>query len=308
MGPRADLDFHTFSIVAVDPGTGETGVVVTTRNPCVGNAVPWVRAGVGAVATQGGTRVEYGNDLLDRLAKGLSPQEALDQVVAADEGRENRQVGVIDRKGRSAQWTGKNQYGAEKQGDWVHMRKGATFAVQGNSLVSPKVVDAVAESFQASEGSLRALADRLIEALAAGHALGGDGRHGETQSAAVLVADPRPGMSRRPDGITVNINVCEHPEPVGELRRIYDTASETLGFRTLEQFAGRDVLALKLMLHALGYYRPDDEGDSDDGRRARTSTPKKRWRRWTGSDRTRSGARPCRATSTRASSSGSGCG
>jgi uncharacterized Ntn-hydrolase superfamily protein len=256
-GRGVELDFHTFSIVAVDPSTGETGVVVTTRNPCVGNAVPWVRAGVGAVATQGGTRVEYGTDLLDRLEKGLSPQAALDQVVAADEGRENRQVGVIDRKGRSAQWTGKNQYGAEKQGDWVHMRKGPTFAVQGNSLVSPKVVDAVAESFQASEGSLRALADRLIEALAAGHALGGDGRHGETQSAAVLVADPRPGMSRRPDGITVNINVCEHPEPVGELRRIYDTASETLGFRTLEQFAGRDVLALKLMLHALGYYRPD---------------------------------------------------
>jgi uncharacterized Ntn-hydrolase superfamily protein len=258
-GRGPDISFHTFSIVAVDMSTGETGVVVTTRNPCVGNAVPWVRAGIGAVATQGGTRVEYGNDLLDRLARGLSPQEALDQVVAADEGRENRQVGVIDSQGRSAQWTGKNQYGAEKQGDWVHMRKGPTFAVQGNSLVGPKVVDAVAESFQVSEGSLRALADRLIEALAAGHALGGDGRHGETQSAAVLVADPRPGMSRRPDGITVNINVCEHPEPVGELRRIYDTASETLGFRKLEQFAGRDVLALKLMLHALGYYRAGEK-------------------------------------------------
>ena len=252
-----ELTFHTFSIVAVDPATGETGVIVTTRNPCVGNAVPWVRAGVGAVATQGGTRIEYGNDLLDRLARGMSPQEALDEVVAADQGRESRQVGVIDVKGRSAQWTGKNQYGAEKQGDWVHMRKGATFAVQGNSLVSPGVVDAVADTFQRSEGSSRTLADRLIEALAAGHALGGDGRHGETQSAAVLVADPRPGMSRRPDGVTVNINVCEHPEPVGELRRIYDTASETLGFRRLEQFMGRDVLTLKLMLHALGYYRPD---------------------------------------------------
>ena len=99
----------------------------------------------------------------------------------------------------------------------------------------------------------------MIEALTAGHLLGGDGRHGETQSAAVLVADPRPGMSRRPDGITVNINVCEHPEPVGELRRIYDTASETLGFRRLEQFMGRDVLQLKLMLHALGYFRPNDK-------------------------------------------------
>lgn len=258
-GRGPDVTFHTFSIVAVDPRTGETGVVVTTRNPCVGNAVPWVRAGVGAVATQGGTRVEYGNELLDLLAQGVAPQEALDRLVKTDEGRERRQVGVIDSKGRSAQWTGKEQYGAEKEGDWVHMRQGATFAVQGNSLVGPAVVDAVAESFQASEGTDRTLADRLIDALDAGHRLGGDGRHGETQSAAVLVADPRSGMSRRPDGVTVNINVCEHPEPVGELRRIYDTASETLGFRRLEQFAGRDVLALKLMLHALGYFRPHEK-------------------------------------------------
>lgn len=257
-GTGHEIDFHTFSIVAVDLATGETGVVVTTRNPCVGNAVPWVRAGVGAVATQGGTRVEYGNDLLDLLAQGVPPEDALNRVVTADEGRERRQVGVIDAQGRSAQWTGKDQYGAEKQGDWVHMRQGATFAVQGNSLVGPEVVDAVADTFEASEGSVRALADRLIEALAAGQALGGDGRHGETQSAAVIVADPRPGMSRRPDGVSVNINVCEHPEPVGELRRIYDTASETLGFRNLEQFAGRDVLQLKMMLHALGYYRPSE--------------------------------------------------
>ena len=258
-GTGPDIIFHTFSIVAVDPKTGETGVIVTTRNPCVGNSVPWVRVGVGAVATQGGTRIEYGNDLLDLLAKGVPPQEAMDRVTAADEGRESRQVGVIDMKGNSAQWTGKNQYGAEKKGDWVHMRKGATFAVQGNALVSTKVVDVIADTFAASEGSARTLADRLIEAEFAGQLLGGDGRHGETQSAAVLVADPRPGMSRRPDGVTVNINVCEHTEPVGELRRIYDTMTETLGFRRLEQFAGRDILQLKLMLHALGYYRPNEK-------------------------------------------------
>jgi uncharacterized Ntn-hydrolase superfamily protein len=226
------LEFHTFSIIAVDPRTKETGVAVTTRNPCVGNAVPWVRAGVGAVATQGGTRVEYGPELLDLLAKGISPKDALDQIVKA---------------------------GAESRGDWTAERAGATFAVQGNSLVSPEVVYAVAANFQASEGSPRHLADRLIEALDAGQRLGGDGRHGETQSAAVLVADPRPGMSRRPDGQTVNINVCEHPEPIEEMRRIYDTASETLGFRTLEQPLGRDVLQLKMMLHALGYLGAKDK-------------------------------------------------
>jgi uncharacterized Ntn-hydrolase superfamily protein len=255
----ADLEFHTFSIIAVDPSTRETGVAVTTRNPCVGNAVPWVRAGVGAVATQGGTRVEYGPELLDLLAKGLSPKDALDQRLKADADRERRQVGVIGIDGRSAQWTGAGQKGAESRGDWTAERAGKTYAVQGNSLVSPDVVYAVAASFEASEGSSRSLADRLIEALDAGQRLGGDGRHGETQSAAVLVADPRPGMSRRPDGQTVDINVCEHPEPVAELRRIYDTASETLGFRTLEQHIGRDVIQLKLMLHALGYFRPGDQ-------------------------------------------------
>jgi uncharacterized Ntn-hydrolase superfamily protein len=255
----ASLEFHTFSIIAVDRATRETGVAVTTRNPCVGNAVPWVRAGVGAVATQGGTRLEYGPELLDLLAKGVSPKDALDRSVAADADRERRQVGVIGIDGRSAQWTGAGQKGAESRGDWTAEASGATFAVQGNSLVSPDVVKAVAANFQASEGSARHLADRLIEALNAGQVLGGDGRHGETQSAAVLVADPRPGMSRRPDGQTVNINVCEHPEPVRELRRIYDTASETLGFRTLEQPIGRDVLQLKIMLHALGLYRATDK-------------------------------------------------
>lgn len=253
------LEFHTFSIIAVDPNTRETGVAVTTRNPCVGNIVPWVRAGVGAVATQGGARAEYGPELLDLLAKGMAPKDALDRLVAADPDRERRQVGVISVDGRSAQWTGKGQYGAESRGDWVAETTGPTFAVQGNSLVSPDVVKAVAAAFRASDGSPRHLADRLIDALNAGQQLGGDGRHGETQSAAVLVADPRPGMARRPDGQTVNINVCEHPEPVRELRRIYDTASETLGFRTLEQFLGRDVLQLKLMLHALGLYRAGEK-------------------------------------------------
>jgi len=249
----ADLEFHTFSIVAIDPLTGESGVAVTTRRPCVGNAVTWVRPGVGAVATQGRTRLEYGNDLLDLLERGVVPQEAMDRVVAADDGRQHRQVGVIDMQGRTAQWTGTEQYGAEAEGDWVAMRPGKHYAVQGNSLVGTHLVDAVADAFESSDGKQRHLADRLIEAINAGQVLGGDGRHGETQSAAVLVADPRPGMSRRPDKVNVDINVCEHPQPVGEMRRIYDTISETLGYRELRQFEGSDVVQLKVILHALGY-------------------------------------------------------
>jgi uncharacterized Ntn-hydrolase superfamily protein len=254
-GVGPEIDFHTFSIVAVDPRTGETGVTVTTRNPCVGNAVPWVRAGVGALATQGGTRVEYGKDVLDLIQQGMSPKDALDKVVAADDGRESRQVGVVDAQGRTAQWTGKGQYGNEANGDHVHMRTGPNFAAQGNSLLVPAVIDSVAAVFQRSEGSHRHLADRLIEALNAGHLMGGDGRHGETQSAAVLVADPRPGMSRRPDGQTVFINVCEAADPLAEMRRIYDTSTETLGFRELSQEIGADVYQLKVILHELGYFR-----------------------------------------------------
>lgn len=253
----AELEFHTFSIVAIDPITGESGVAVTTRRPCVGNAVTWVRPGVGAVATQGRTRLQYGNDLLDLLERGVTPQQAMDRVVAADEGREHRQVGVIDMQGRTAQWTGAEQYGAEAHGDWVAMRTGQHYAVQGNSLVGTHLVDAVADAFENSEEQQRHLADRLIEAINAGQVLGGDGRHGETQSAAVLVADPRPGMSRRPDKVNVDINICEHPEPVGEMRRIYDTISETLGYRELRQFEGNDVVQLKLILHALGYLQTE---------------------------------------------------
>lgn len=249
-GPH--LDFHTFSIVAVDPGTGESGVAVTTRVACVGNGVPWVRAGVGAVATQASTRVEYGNELLDLLSVGVSPEDALARAMDADPQAARRQVGVIALDGRAAQHTGSGTSA------WAGNRAGRNYATQGNLLVGPEVLDEVARAFEASEGSPRHLADRLIEALAAGQAVGGDARKGRVQSAAVIVADPRPGISRRPDGVTVNINVCENAHPVAELRRIYETISQTLGFRALEQQSGADVWQLKLILNALGYYRPEE--------------------------------------------------
>ncbi|GIW53139.1 MAG: hypothetical protein KatS3mg081_2494 [Gemmatimonadales bacterium] len=249
---EGELNFSTFSIAAVDPETGEVGVAVTTRVPCVGNIVPWVRAGVGAVATQAFSRAEYGPELLDLLEQGLSAREALARATAADTGAARRQVGVIGLRGGSAQHTG------ERTNPWAGHRAGPNYVTQGNLLVGPEVLEAVARSFESTEGSDRHLADRLIEALAAGQAAGGDARKGRAQSAAVIVADARPGVSRRPDGITVNINVCEHPEPVAELRRIYNTISQTLGYRTLEQFVGADVWQLKVMLHALGYYRPGE--------------------------------------------------
>lgn len=246
---RDPLQFSTFSIAAVDPATREVGVAVTTRVACVGNGVPWVRAGVGAVATQANTRTEYGHELLDLLSQGLTAQAALARAVAADSGASRRQVGVIGIRGGSAQHTG------DQTNPWAGHRAGANYVTQGNLLVGPGVLEAVAKSFEATASSDRHLADRLIDALAAGHAAGGDARKGRAQSAAVVVADPRPGRSRRGDGITANINVCEHAEPVGELRRIYNTVSQTLGHRTLEQPVGGDVWQLKVMLHALGYFR-----------------------------------------------------
>jgi len=248
-----DLLFHTFSIAAVDPVTGESGVAVTTRVACVGNGVPWVRAGVGAVATQASTRTEYGQELLDMIEQGMSPQEALNQATAADDGRDRRQVGVVSIDGRAAQHTGTGP------GSWAGHRSGPNYATQGNVLVGPQVIDAVAATFEASEGSNRHLADRLIEALSAGQAMGGDRRVGRFQSAAVIVVDPRDGMARRADGQTVHINVCEHATPVGELRRIYDTVSGTLGFRELSQPSGNDVWQVKLIMHALRYYRASED-------------------------------------------------
>jgi uncharacterized Ntn-hydrolase superfamily protein len=249
---RDSLVFHTFSIAAIDPRTGEVGVAVTTRVPCVGNGVPWVRAGVGAVATQANTRTEYGNELLDAIARGETPSAALERLLAADSSAASRQIGVIDIKGRSAQHTGSGPQ------EWKGQRAGLNYVTQGNVLVGPQVIEAVAKSFEASEGAPRHLADRLIDAIAAGHALGGDQRHGLWQSAAVIVADARPGMARRTDGVTVNISVCENPDPVAEMRRIYNTISQTLGYRTLQQYSGSDVWQLKVMLQTLGFYKAKD--------------------------------------------------
>ena len=245
--PNLSPQDHTFSIVAMDEETGEVGVAVTTRNPCVGNRVPWVRAGVGAVATQASTRPEYGEELLDLLEEGLSPRAAMAEALGRDEGADSRQVAVISADGETAQHTGSGP------GSWAGERAGKDFATQGNVLVGPRVLDEVTRVMEQTAGSGRPLADRLIAALEAGDAVGGDRRKGRRQSAAVLVADPRPGMATRPDGRSVFIHVCEAPDPVGEVRRQYEAVSQTLGYRDLQIFQGSDVWQLKVILHELGY-------------------------------------------------------
>ena len=244
--------YATFSLCAIDPDTGEAGVAVTTRVPFVGRAVPWVRAGVGAVATQSWTVVEYGEQGLDLLAEGLEPQQVLDRLLADDTGRELRQLGVLDMEGRSAAHTG------AENGDWAGSRQGPGYTVQGNILVGPEVVDAVAEHFEASAGTGMPLAERMILALAAGQELGGDKRWGYFQSAALRIADPNdPG--RGGDNISLAIDVGEHPTPVTEMLRIYYRTHQRLGHREFSAIAGADVLELKRMLHTLGHWGDDLE-------------------------------------------------
>lgn len=241
----------TFSIVAVDAETGEIGVAVTSRVPCVGNIVPHVRVGVGAVATQALIRIEYGAELLDLVGAGMSPADALERALLQDAGRDHRQIGIIAAGGRSAQHTGRSAIA------WAGQRSGRGYATQGNVLVGGDVLEAVSSAFEKTAATGMSLAERLIEALSAGDLAGGDRRKGALQSAALVVADPRAVGQVRPDGITAEIDVCESEDPVRELRRVYNSVTGKIGYRTLQQFHGPDVVQLKVMLHALGYFRRD---------------------------------------------------
>ena len=241
--------YSTFSLCAIDPATGQSGAAVTTRVPFVGRAVPHVRAGIGAVCTQASTVVEYGPRGLDLMAKGVEPAAAVEQLLADDKQRESRQLGMIDMKGRSAAHTGKNN------GNWAGSKQGLNYTVQANIMVGPEVIEAVAQTFEATEGSGMPLAERMILAMEAGQNKGGDRRFGNLQSAAIKIADPNnPG--RGGDHIALAIEVGEHPEPVGEMKRIYYTTGRRLGYRTFSKIEGPDVIELKRMLHALGYWRP----------------------------------------------------
>lgn len=247
---HGDPQYSTFSICAVDPVSGQSGAAVTTRVPFVGRAVPHVRASVGAVCTQASTAVEYGPRGLDLLEKGVAPAAVLQQLMADDERRESRQVGVINMKGESAAHTGK------QNGAWAGSRQGTHYTVQANIMVGPEVVDAVAASLDATNGTDMPLAERMILALEAGQAKGGDRRWGNLQSAAIKIADPNnPG--RGGDHIALAIEVGEHATPVAELKRIYYTTARRLGYRIFSRIDGPDIVELKRMLHALGYWRPD---------------------------------------------------
>ena len=200
----------TFSIVGRDAEARQLGVAVASKFLAVGAVVPWLEAEVGAIATQAQANTRYGPDGLALLRGGADADEALAAVLAADPGRDDRQAGIVDARGRGATHTG------AKCMAWAGGRVGAGYAVQGNILSGPEVVAAMAAAFESSTGSL---ADRLLQALAAGDAAGGD-RRGR-QSAAIAVVAPGGGYGGNDDTL-VDLRVDDHVNPVPELRRLYE--------------------------------------------------------------------------------------
>jgi len=199
----------TFSIVAVDTLTGEIGVAVASKFLAVGAVVPYARAEIGAIATQAWGNTTFGPRGLELLKEGYSPQEVLNILLENDTLRERRQVGIVNVRGESAAYTGKGCM------DWAGHIIGPGYSIQGNILAGEQVVKAMERSFLEAKGEL---ADRLLRALEAGEAAGGD-RRGK-QSAALLVVRKGGGYSGYNDRY-VDIRVDDHPNPIKELKRIY---------------------------------------------------------------------------------------
>jgi uncharacterized Ntn-hydrolase superfamily protein len=238
----------TYSIVACDLAAGQWGVAVQSKFLAVGSVVPWAEPKVGAIATQSYANPRYGPDGLALLRAGRSAQETIEALTAADEGRAERQVGIVDRRGNAATFTGAGCHG------WAGGRTGDGYAAQGNILVSADTVDALAAAFE-SNAHLE-LAERLIESLAAAQAAGGD-RRGQ-QSASLLVVEKDAGYAKLSD-TAVDLRVDDHERPIEELRRLLMLHRELFGATPASKWlAVDDVLAAELRqrLAQLGY---DDE-------------------------------------------------
>jgi uncharacterized Ntn-hydrolase superfamily protein len=200
----------TFSIVAYDPETGAMGCAVESRYFAVGAVVCWGEAEVGVVATQANVNVGYGPKGVALLREGLTAQQVVDRLLAEDTfpGKEGRQLAVVDAKGGIAVHTG------SAANAWAGHKKGATFSAQGNILTGQAVVDGMAAAF---EGTKASFAERLVSALEAGQAAGGDSRG--QQSAAMLVVQKGAGRNINND-VAVRLHVDDHPTPIAELRRL----------------------------------------------------------------------------------------
>ena len=200
----------TYSIAACDLDADQWGVATQSKFLAVGSVVPWAKPGAGAVATQAYANPRYGPDGLSLLEQGLTAGQVVERLTGADDGRDHRQLGVVDAQGGSATFTGVECM------EWAGGRTGEGYAAQGNILVSGATIDALATSFEGSVG--RPLAARLIDALAAAQAAGGD-RRGQ-QSAALLVVERDGGYGGLCDSV-VDLRVDDDAAPIEELARLY---------------------------------------------------------------------------------------
>jgi len=234
----------TYSIVACDLDAEQWGVAVQSKFLAVGSVVPWAEPHVGAVATQAYANPRYGPQGLELLRDGVSAEEVVERLTKADDGRDHRQLGVVDAQGGAATYTGKECM------DWAGGRTGSGYAAQGNILVSTETVDALADTFESSTGLL---AERLIDCLAAAQAAGGDSRG--QQSASLLVVERDGGYAGLSD-LVVDLRVDDHERPVEELRRLYGLHDEIFGKTPRDEWLDVDeALAgeLRERLAKLGY-------------------------------------------------------
>jgi uncharacterized Ntn-hydrolase superfamily protein len=214
----ADPVVATFSIVACDLEARQWGVAVQSKFLAVGSVVPWGEPEVGAIATQAYANPSYGPNGLTLLREGLPADEVVRRLVEEDDGRDGRQVGIVDASGVAAAWTGSGCL------DWAGHRTGQCYSAQGNILVSGATVDALADTFEATEG--RTLAERLLEALAAAQTAGGDSRG--QQSAALLVVQRGGGYAALSD-VLVDLRVDDHEHPIAELARVHELHEQLFG-------------------------------------------------------------------------------
>ncbi len=239
----------TYSIAACDLDHGEWGVAVQSKFLAVGSVVPWAEPEVGAIATQAYANPSYGPDGLALLRQGLSADEVVERLTEADDSRDERQLGVVDAAGRGATFTGSGCH------EWAGGRAGSGYAAQGNILVSGETVDALVETFDASEGSL---AERLLASLAAAQSAGGD-RRGQ-QSGALLVVRRDGGYAGLSD-VVIDLRVDDHEAPIEELRRLHGLHDQLFGATPRDQWlAVDDELRAEIgeRLGKLGYERLAD--------------------------------------------------
>ncbi len=204
MSPTSRARLATFSIVARCPLTGQLGIAVSTAIPAVGAINPFARAGVGAVATQAVSNPYFGIDGLSLLAQGMTAPQVLERLLEVDADREMRQLSIVDAHGRAAAFTGTDVE------DWKGHRIAPGCVVAGNLLIGEEVIRAMSGAFEATHGSL---GERLLAALEAGQAAGGDKR-GKVSAALLVVGDREYPV--------LDLRVDEHHRPVAELRRIFD--------------------------------------------------------------------------------------